>query len=82
MKIKLGQTFETKGERKQRQATKLIISKFEGTNLDRLRFWSQFETKRDHADIITISIFSYLKELVIPKVRALRSCSSIHHRRM
>ena len=24
---------------------KLIISKFEGKNLDRLRFWSQFEWK-------------------------------------
>ena len=50
---------------------KLIISKFEGTNLDWLRFWSQFEMEIDRADITTVSKFSYLKELVIPKVRAL-----------
>ena len=50
--------------------SKLIISKFEGTNLDWLRFWSQFEMEIDRADITTVSKFLYLKELVIPKVRA------------
>ena len=49
---------------------KLIISKFEGTNLNWLRFWSQFETEIDR-DVTAASKFSYLKELVIPKVRAL-----------
>ena len=48
----------------------LIISKHEGANLHWLRFWSQFETEIDLADTKTISKFSYLKELVIPKVRA------------
>ena len=48
-----------------------MISTFEGTNLDWLRFWSQFETEIDCADITTVSKFSYLKELFIPKVRAL-----------
>ena len=50
---------------------KLIISKFEGTNLDWLRFWSQFEMEIDRADITAVSKFSYLKELMIPKVKAL-----------
>ena len=50
---------------------KLIISKPEGTNLDWLRFWSQFEAEIDHPDITTVSKFSYLQELLIPKVRSL-----------
>ena len=32
---------------------------------------NRFETELDCADITTVSKFSYLKELVIPKVRAL-----------
>ena len=50
---------------------KLIVNKFEGTNLDWYKFWSQFETDIDHTDVTTVSKFSYLKELVVPKVRAL-----------
>ena len=50
---------------------KLIITKFEGTNLDWLRFWFQFEMEIDRVGITTVSTFSHLKELVIPKVRAL-----------
>ena len=34
---------------------KLIISKFEGTNLDWLRFWSQFQMEIDRVDITTVS---------------------------
>ena len=41
---------------------RLIISKFKGTSLDWLRFWSQFEMGVDRADITTVSKFSYLKE--------------------
>ena len=44
------------------ELSKLIISKFEGTNLDWLRFWSQFEMEIDRADITTVSKFLYLKE--------------------
>ena len=40
---------------------KLIINKFEGSNLDWLKLWSQFETKIDYVDIKTVSKFSYLK---------------------
>ena len=50
---------------------KLLISKYEGTNLDWLRFWSQFEMEIDPADITIVSKFLYLKESVIPKGRAL-----------
>ena len=59
-----------KCKRKSSEGEALNISKSEGTNLDWLRFWSQFEIERDRADITTASKFSYLKELVISKVRA------------
>ena len=42
--------------------SKLIISKFESTNLDWLISWSQFETVIDCTDIKTVRNFSYLKE--------------------
>ena len=51
--------------------SKLIIGKFKGTNLDWLRFWSQPEMETDRADIATVGKVSYLKELAIPKLRAL-----------
>ena len=81
MKIELPQTFiqkneansgkQTRENRVKVKLSKLIIRKFEGTNLDCLRFWSQFETEIDRVDITTVSKFSYLKEFFIPKVRAL-----------
>ena len=77
MKIQLQQTFERnkqgkstkrlRGNRMKVKLQKLIISRFESTCFDWLKFWSQFETKIDRADITTASKFSYLKELVIPK---------------
>ena len=51
--------------------------RFSGTFLGRPRDvilpngWSQFETEIDCADITTVSKFSYLQELDIPKVRLL-----------
>ena len=50
---------------------KLKITKFEGTALDWFRFWNQFETEIDQVQISLISKFSYLKELLVPKVRLL-----------
>ena len=50
---------------------KLKITKFEGTALDWFRFWNQFETEIDQVQISPISKFSYLKELLVPKVRLL-----------
>ena len=49
---------------------KLVISKFQGTHLDWQRLWGQFETEIDKADISPITKLSYLKELLLPKVRA------------
>ena len=81
VKIELRQTFEQKNEGNSDKQSrenpvkvklpKLTNSKFEGTNLDWLRFWSQFETEIDCTDIITVTKFSYLKELVIAKRRVL-----------
>ena len=48
---------------------KLVITKFQGTPLDWQRFWSQFETEIDKAEIGQVAKFSYLKELLISKVR-------------
>ena len=43
---------------------KLTITMFQGTHLDWLRFWNQFET-----EITQVAKFSYLKELLnIPKI--------------
>ena len=49
---------------------KLVITKFQGTHLDWQRFWGQFETEIDKAEISQVAKLSYLKELVVPKVRA------------
>ena len=50
---------------------KLVISQFEGTHLDWFRFWNQYETQIDKSGLSPISKFSYLKELLAPKVRVL-----------
>ena len=51
---------------------KLKIIEFKSANLDWLRFWGQFETKIiDHAEITTVSNYSFLKKLVISKIRTL-----------
>ena len=49
----------------------LKITKFERGSLDWFRFWNQFETEIDQVQISPISKFSYLKELLVPKVRFL-----------
>ena len=49
---------------------KLVISKFEGTHLDWMRFWNQFETEIVKANLTQVAKFSYLKELLVPSVRA------------
>ena len=50
---------------------KLVITKFDGTCLHWFRFWNQFESEIDKAEIGSVSKFSYLKELLIPRVRLL-----------
>ena len=48
---------------------KLVITKFNGTHIDGVRFWNQFQAEIDKANISQLTKFSYLKELVIPSVR-------------
>ena len=49
---------------------KLVITKFQGTYLDWIRFWNQFETEIDKANLTQVAKFSYLKELLVPSVFA------------
>ena len=48
---------------------KLVTTKFQGTHLDWQKFWGQFETEIDKAEISQIAKLSYLKELLVPKAR-------------
>ena len=48
---------------------KLVITKFRGELTDWPRFWSQFEAEIDKAEIAGVTKYSYLKELVDPKIR-------------
>ena len=50
---------------------RLVISKFDGTLEDWMRFWAQFETQIDKSSAPDVTKFSYLKELVDLKVRNL-----------
>ena len=46
-----------------------MITKFQGTHLDWQRFWGQFEAEIDQSDIGPVAKFSYLKQLLVPRVR-------------
>ena len=62
--------FKSMKENKQSmRLPKLVITKFQGTHLDWKRFWTQFETEIDRAEIGQITKFSCLKELLVQKVR-------------
>ena len=50
---------------------KLVITKFDGTHFDWFRFLNQFESQIGKCGLPQVSRFSYLKELVIAKVRLL-----------
>ena len=49
--------------------SKLVIIKSNGTTQDWLRFWNQFEAEIDKSQVAAVTKFSYLKELIEPKVR-------------
>ena len=77
-KLEMKQEYEKKMEEaRMKSATKgnnaklpkLVITKFQGTHLDWQRFWGQFETEIDKAEISQIAKLSYLKELLVPKAR-------------
>ena len=48
---------------------KLVISKFEGSHMDWPRFWGQFTEAIDKSSIPPITKFTYLCELLGPKVK-------------
>ena len=50
---------------------KLVITKFDGTPQDWMRFWGQFETQIDKLSAPAVTKISYLKELLVLKVRNL-----------
>ena len=50
---------------------KLVISQLNGTHIDYFKFWDQFETQIDKSELSSVTKLSYLKEMVIPKVRLL-----------
>ena len=50
---------------------KLVITKFDGTSQDWMLFWGQCETQIDKSSIPDVTKFSYLKELIVTKVRNL-----------
>ena len=50
---------------------RLVISKFNGNYTDWTRFWEQYEAGIGTTGIPNVTKFSYLKELLEPKVRAL-----------
>ena len=49
---------------------KLVITQFSGKYTDWLRFWEQFKAVIDNSEVSSVTKFSYLKELVDPKVRS------------
>jgi hypothetical protein len=59
----------SKGNLSKVRLPKLVITKFQGTPLDWQRFWSQFETEIDKAEITQVANLTYLKELLVSKVR-------------
>ena len=48
---------------------KLVITKFNGTPQDWLRFWGQFEAEIDNSNAHPVTKFSYLREYLDPKIR-------------
>ena len=48
-----------------------MITKFDGTPQDWIRFWGQFEAQIDKSSVDSVTKYSYLKELVEAKVRKL-----------
>ena len=48
---------------------KLVMTKLDGKSLDWFRFWNQFKSEIDKAEIGPVGKLSYLKEFLIPRVR-------------
>ena len=52
---------------------KLVISKFDGSFMYWPRFWGQFIEAIDKSSIAPITTFTYLQELLSPKVRHIKT---------
>ncbi|XP_068671433.1 uncharacterized protein [Montipora foliosa] len=66
--FKKGKQGEWSGSRA--KLPKLSITKFDGTFEQWLPFWNKFCAEIDSTDLPTVTKFAYLKELILPKVRA------------
>jgi len=62
---------------KSHKLPKLVITKFSGELTDWPRFWNQFEAEIVRSEVAAVTKFSYLNELVDPKVKtAMMACPS------
>ena len=59
---------------------KLTITKFQGTHLDWLRFWSQFETKIDKATIAQVVKVLIPERTPCPESSICRQWPTLQHR--
>ena len=65
----MGQAAASPAPVKSAKLPKLVIIKFSGELTDWPRFWNQFEAEIDRTEVAAVTKFSYLKELVDPKVK-------------
>ncbi len=56
-------------EVKNTKLPKLSITKYSGKFSDWLPFWNTFHAEIDSTDLLTVSKFGYLEELLKPKIR-------------
>ena len=63
----------------QARLPKLEIAEFDGSYMDWLRFWGQFEEIVDKTNIATTSKLAYLRGLLCKKVR--KNIEALLHRR-
>ena len=68
-KNNMGQVAASPAPMKSAKLPKLVITKFSGELTDWPRFWNQFEAEIDGIEVAAVTKFSYLKELVGPKVK-------------
>ena len=68
-KSNMGQVAASPAPMKSAKLPKLVITKFSGELTDWPRFWNQFEAEINRTEVAAVTKFSYLKELVGPKVK-------------
>ncbi|XP_068704462.1 uncharacterized protein [Montipora foliosa] len=68
-KSQVGQVTASPALVKSAKLPKLVITKFSRELTDWPRFWNQFDAEIDHSEVAVITKFSYLKEVLDPKVK-------------